>query len=203
MSNLFIDTIIQHGGKLSDSDKVTTLNIIAKHINKKIKIIEYKYGVQIKLPKLSENNSDCLPRKIGIQTFAQIEGPIRGQIPIYTTTEVAVPTQLTAVTTAYPITPYGPYVGIPGLAINPFGQASDRLEDRIKKAEETLERIKKISEKLEKLKTSGKECKDIKDSDSIKKYINCIDLDEPVDDKRNKVTDDELQCKIKKILSKK
>ena len=45
MSKLFINTIIQYGGELSDSDKVTILNVASKHINKKMKILEYTYGI--------------------------------------------------------------------------------------------------------------------------------------------------------------
>ena len=52
MSKLFINTIIQHGGDLSTSDQVAVLNVIAKHINKKMKIIEYKYKIQLKFEKL-------------------------------------------------------------------------------------------------------------------------------------------------------
>ena len=172
MSNLFLNTIIQYGGNLSDSDKILILNIVSQNINKKMKKIEYKYEVKIKIDKLPENNSDCLPKRIGIQTFAQIEGPYKGQIPIYTTAEIAIPTPYaTAVTTAYPLTPYGPYVGIPGIAINPFGQPPDRLGDRIKKAEYTLIKIKEIDDHLKNI-----NCKDIIDVD-IKKYIECVDLE--------------------------
>lgn len=188
MSKLFINTIIQYGGELSDSDKVTILNVASKHINKKMKILEYTYGIQLKLNKLQENNSDCVPRRIGIQTFAQIEGPIQGQIPFYTTTELAVPS-VSAVTTGVPLTPYGPIVGVPGLAINPFGSRSDLLKERIEKAIETLSKLKKISNKLEATK-----CEDIADDDSIKKCFKCLDLDE-------EKNDDELREELDKIIS--
>jgi len=186
MSKLFIKTIIQHGGELSDSDKVAVLNIIAKKINKKMKIMEYKYGIQLKLERLPESNNDCLPKKIGIQGIAQFNGPFQGQIPYYTNAEITIPSPtISAITTGVPLTPYGPIVGVPSLAINPFGN-TDTLEERIKIANETLEKIIKLGEKLD---TGVK----IPDSDPLKKCFNYVDLEEP----------DNLIEEIEKILSKK
>ncbi len=185
MSKLFIKTIIQHGGDLSDADKVAVLNIAAKKINKKMKIMEYKYGIELKIAKLPESNSDCLPKRIGIQGIAQFDGPFKGQIPYYTNTEITIPTPtISAVTTGIPLSPFGPMIGVPGLAINPFGN-SNSLEDRIKNANETLEKIIKLSEKLE---TGVK----IEDSDPLKKCFNYVDLEEP-----------DFTEEIEKILSKK
>lgn len=186
MSKLFINTIIQYGGdKLSDSDKVVILNIAAKKINKKMKIIEYKYGIQLKLKKLPENNSDCLPKKIGIQGIAQFDGPLRGNIPYYTNTEIFIPSPtITTVTTGIPLTPYGPIVGVPSLAINPFGN-TDTLEERIKNTIAILEKIMELSKKLE---TGVK----IENSDPLKKYFDYVDLEEP-----------DLSEEINKILNKK
>lgn len=185
MSKLFVDTIIQHGGDLSDADKVSVLNIASKAINKKMKILEYKYGIQLKLEKLPESNADCLPKKLGIMGVAQIDGPLRGQIPYYTTTQISIPTPtLSTVTTGVPISPFGPIVGVPTLAVNPFGNLN-RLDDRIKKATETLETLVKLNEKLE---TGVK----IEDSDPLKKCFTYVDLEEP-----------ETFEEIKKILEKK
>lgn len=192
MSELLIKSIIQEGGeKLSNSKRVEILNLISKHINKKMKILEYKYGIKVKLSKLPENNEDSIPRKIGVQTFAQVNGPLKGQIPFYTTTDIALPT-FSTVTTGVPVTPYGPFVGVPSLAINPFGTTSDLLEERIKKATETLEKYKKIAEKLKKAKEEDKACKDLSD-DSIKKCFECIDLDE-------EKNFDELKTELDKII---
>ena len=172
MSKLFLNTIIQYGGDLSDVDKVAILNIAAKKINKKMKIMEYKYGIQLKLEKLPETNGDCLPKKIGIQGIAQFDGPFRGQIPYYTNTEISIPSPtISAVTTGVPLTQFGPIVGVPSLAINPFGN-TNTLEERIKNANETLEKMIKLSEKLD----TGKK---IDESDPLIKYFNYIDLDEP------------------------
>jgi hypothetical protein len=186
MSKLFIKTIIQYGGDdLSDSDKVAVLNIAAKQINKKMKIIEYKYGIQLKLKRLPESNSDCLPKKIGIQGIAQFDGPFRGQIPYYTNTEITIPSPtISAITTGVPLSPFGPIVGVPSLAINPFGN-TNTLEERIKKANETLEKIVELSKKLE---TGVK----IDDSDPLKKCFDYVDLEEP-----------DLMGEIEKILNKK
>lgn len=175
MSKLFINTIIQHGGDLSEKDKISVLNIISKQINKKMKIIEYKYGIQLKLLRLPENNSDCIRKKIGIQTVAQISGPLKGQIPFYTTTELSVPTPtISTVSTGVPLTPYGPIIGVPGLATNPFGNNLNKLEDRIKRANEIISILKEIENELKVSK-----CKDIPETNPLKKYFECIDLEEP------------------------
>lgn len=176
MSKLFVDTIIQHGGDLSNADKVSVLNVASKAINKKMKILEYKYGIQLKLEKLPESNNDCLPKKLGIMGVAQIDSPLRGQIPYYTTTQISIPTPtLSTVTSGIPITPYGPIIGVPTLAVNPYGNLN-RLDDRIKNATEILETLIKLNEKLEKSKESGIK---IEDSDPLKKYFTYLDLDEP------------------------
>jgi hypothetical protein len=194
MSKSFINTIIQNGGELTDSKKVEALNIISKAINKKMKIIEYKYGIQIKLNKLPESNADCIPKKIGIQSFAQINGPFRGQIPFYTTTEIAMPS-ISTVTTGVPLTPFGPFIGVQGLAINPFGTTADKLDERLKKADETLTKLLEIRTELEKKKTEGKKCADIDSKEEIKKYFDCVDLEDPA-------SDEEIINKIKEIISK-
>lgn len=175
MSKLFVDTIIQHGGDLTDADKVAVLNIASKSINKKMKILEYKYGIQLKLEKLPELNDDCLPKKIGIMGVAQIDGPYKGQIPYYTNTKFSIPTPtFSTVSTGIPLSPYGPIVGIPTLAVNPYGNI-DRLNDRIKKATEILNILIELSEKLESLESGIK----IKNSDPLKKYFTYVDLEEP------------------------
>jgi hypothetical protein len=185
MSELFIKTIIQHGGDLSEPDKVAILNIAAKKINKKMKIMEYKYGIQLKLSRLPESNNDCLPKKIGIYGMAQIDGPFRGQIPYYTNTKISIPTPtISTVSTGIPLSPFGPVIGVPSLAINPFGN-SNKLEDRIKKANETLEKLIELGNKL----GSGTR---IEDLDPLKKYFDYIDLEEP-----------DFTEEIEKILNKK
>jgi len=137
-----------------------------------MKIIEYKYGIQLNLEKLSENNNDCLPKKIGVLGMAQFDGPFRGQIPYYTNTEITIPSPvISTVTTGIPLTPFGPIIGVPNLAINPFGNF-DKLEDKIKKANITLKIIIDLNTKLEK---NDK----IENSDPLKKYFDYIDLDEP------------------------
>lgn len=189
MSKLFIDTIIQHGGDLSNKDKVLVLNIVAKHINKKMKIMEYKYKIKLKLDRLPENNSDCVPKSIGIQSIAHINGPIKGQIPFYTTTQIAIPTPtVSAVNTITPLTPFGPIVNMPSLAVNPFGNSCN-LNDRIKNTNEIIEIMKKITLQLDKL-ASG----DIEEKDLDKKYFEFINLDDD---------EDKIIEEIDKILNKK
>lgn len=188
MSKLFINAIFQEGGELSKSDKVKALNEISKAINKKMKIIEYDYGIKLKLNKLSESNDDCIPRRIGIQSFAQINGPIKGQIPFYTTAEI--PTlSYSAIASGIPLTPF---IGIQSLAINPFGTTADKLDDRLKKAKETLTKIIEIRTKLDALKADGKKCDEIDSKDDIKKYFECVDLNDETDDDILKKIDDIL-----------
>lgn len=185
MSKLFLNTIIQHGGDLSDADKVAVLNIAAKKINKKMKIMEYKHKIQLKLDRLPESNSDCLPKKIGILGIAQFDGQFTGQIPYYTNTEITIPTPtISAITTGIPLSPFGPIIGVPSLAINPFGN-SNKLEERISNAYDTLEKMNKLSEKLD---TGVK----IADSDPLRKCFDYVDLEEP-----------DLVEEIEKILNKK
>jgi hypothetical protein len=176
MSKLFVKTINQYGGELSDSDAVVVLNTVSKHINKKIRILEYKYGIKIKLQPLPENNRDCLPKSVGFHGIAQIEGPLRGQIPFYTNVNLAIPTpSLTPVMTGVPIGPIGsisPMIGVPGLAINPFGNQNS-LEQRNKNALKYLGIIKTITEQLEQV-NSGTMTKDSVD----KTYFEFVDLEE-------------------------
>lgn len=188
MSKLFIDTVIQHGGDLSNKDKVSVLNIVSKHINKKMKIIEYDYKIKLKLDKLPENNSDCMPKTVGIQSVANVNGPIKGQIPFYTTTQLAVPSpNISTVNTAVPLTPFGPVVGVPSLAVNPFGN-SGNLDNRIKKANETLEIMKKITLQLDKFNN-----KEIEEKDLDKKYFEFINLNDD---------EEKTMEEIEKILNK-
>lgn len=183
MSKLFIDTIIQYGGKLTEAQKLPILDLVAKYINKKMKILEYKYAIQLKIPKLPEKNSDCIQRKIMIPTVTQINSNIHGQLPFYTTAQIALPTPtISTVISGVPLTPYGPIVGVPSLAINPFGSSTNSLDDRIKKAEETLKILIKIDTELKK----AHPCKfddsmKISESDKLelKKYFDYVDLIEP------------------------
>lgn len=185
MSKLFVDTIIQHGGDLSDADKISVLNIASKAINKKMKILEYKHGIVLKIERLPINNYDCLPRKIGIQGVTVIDGPIKGHMPFYTQTNISIPTPtLSPITTGVPLTPYGPVVGVPSLGINPFGN-TNKLKDRIEMANKVLDIIKEIDEKL----SSGIE---IDSKDPLCKYFEKVDLEEP-----------EFSEEMKKILEKK
>lgn len=174
MSNLFIEKFLENEEKLSKSEKVKILNIISKHINKKMKILEYKYGIELKLKRLPEDNSDCIPRTVGFQTFAQIEGPIKGKIPIYTNTQINIPRPtFSNITTTVPITPHGPFIGVNSLGINPFGNDLT-LDKRIEKAGETLIKIKNIDIELEKLKNN-----EIDESSIDKTCFEFIDLKEP------------------------
>lgn len=174
MSKLFIDTIVQYGGVPTDSDAVVLLNNISKAINKKMKILEYKYGINFKLSKLPEDNWDTIPKKVAIQTVAEIDGPLKGNIPLYTNVDFHIPTPtVEAVTTGIPITPFGPVLGVPSLAINPFGNA-DNLKERNKKAFERLKLLKKIESQLEELK-AGK----IKKKDVDTTCFTFVDLEEP------------------------
>lgn len=174
MSKLFVKTINQYGGDLSDSDAVVILNTVCKFINKKIRILEYKYSIKVNLKPLPEDNNDCLPRNVAIQGIAQIDGPLKGQIPFYTKVNLEIPTPtITPVTAPVPISPIGPFIGVPSLAINPFGNTNS-LEQRNKNALKYLEIIKNIGEQLEQV-NSGTLLKDSVD----KKYFEFIDLDEP------------------------
>ena len=176
MSKIFIDTIIKYAKDLSDSDKVAVLDIVAKHVNKKMKKLEYEYKIKLKIDKLQENNRDCIPIKLGIQGITQIDGPFRGQIPYYTNTQIAIPSPtISTVIAGIPLTPFGPILGVPGLAINPFSTSSSTssFDVRIKKVQETLEIINNLKEKLSKLGD-----KKIDDKDELKKYFDYVDLDE-------------------------
>lgn len=173
MSKLFIKSIIQHGGDLTDSDRVVILNTASKHINKKMKIIEYDYRIKLKLPELPIDNWDCLPKKVGIQTYAQIDGPLKGRIPIYTKTNLNIPTPtISTVTAGIPVTPFGPVVGVPALSINPFGNINS-LDERIDKARKYLEILNELSTQLDNLKNRTIEKKDVST-----KYFEFVDLNE-------------------------
>lgn len=191
MSKSFINTIYQEGGELSKLEKVKVLNEISKAINKKMKIIEFDYGIKLKFNKLPENNEDCIPKKIGIQSYAQINGPIKGHIPFYTEISAPIMPTITTVTSSVPLTPFGPFVGIQSLAINPFGTTADRLDERLKKAKETLEKIIEIRTSFKTLKKEGKTCTDHKES--LKKYFDCIDLKDEPDDNIMSVIDEILK----------
>lgn len=174
MSKLFINTIVQYGGNLTNNEKVVILNAVSKHINKKMKILEHKHGIKLKLSELPLDNWDCLPKTVGIQTFAQIDGPFKGQIPIYTKTNIDIPTPtISTVTTGVPITPFGPVVGVPAVAINPFSNANS-FDERANRANKYLEIITQIDDQLENLK-EGK----IDKSNINTKYFSFLDLDEP------------------------
>jgi hypothetical protein len=177
MSKLFINTITQYGGKPTDSEKVVILNTISKYINKKMRILEYKHAIKLKLSELPTDNWDSVPRSVGLQTFANIDGPFKGQIPIYTKTSINIPTpQITPVTTAVPITPLGPIgpvVGVTGLAVNPFG-ISNTFDERVARASKYLEIIDEINTQLEQV-ANG----DIEKSQVNKKYFDFIDITEP------------------------
>lgn len=176
MSKLFIDTLVQYGGTLTDKDAVVVLNTVSKHINKKMKILEYRCEIEFKLQRLPEDNWDCLPKKVAVQTMAQLDGPFRGQIPIYTNVDFQIPTPtISTVTTGVPISPFGPVIGVPGIAINPFGNPNS-LEDRNKKALKYLEIIKKIETQLDNLKKGLIEKKDIDTT-----YFSFVNLEEPED----------------------
>jgi hypothetical protein len=177
MNKLFINTIIQYGGKQSNSEKVVILNTISKYINKKMRILEYKYIIKLKLSVLPTDNWDSIPKSIGLQTFANIDGPFKGRIPIYTKTNINIPTPvITPIITPVPLTPLGPIgpvVGVPGFATNPFGK-SDTIDERINRAEKYLDIIREIDTQLEQLKNG-----DITKSEVNKKYFDFIDVDEP------------------------
>jgi hypothetical protein len=139
-----------------------------------MKILEYKYGIDLKLERLPEDNWDSIPKKIGIQTIAQIDGPLKGQLPVYTNVDFQIPTPtISTVTTGVPVTPFGPVIGVPTIAINPFGNPNS-LEDRNKKALKYLEIIKSIESQLEKLKNGLIEKKDVDTT-----YFTFVDLEEP------------------------
>lgn len=174
MSKLFINTIVQYGGDLTNNEKVVILNTVSKHINKKMKILEYKYGIKLKLSELPTDNWECLPKSVGIQTFAQIDGPLKGQIPIYTKANLNIPTpSISPVTAGVPITPFGPVVGVPAVAINPFGDANT-FDERANRANKYLEIIAQIDNQLSNLESGL-----IDKSKVDKKYFEFLDLDEP------------------------
>lgn len=184
MSNLFIKTIVQYGGNLTESEKVVMLNTISKYINKKMKILEYKYGIKLKLSNLPIDNWDILPKSVAINTFANIDGPLKGQIPIYTKANLNIPTPtISPVTVGVPVGV--PVVGVtgvhsmtgiasvPGLSINPFGNANN-LEERIQNASKYFDIITDIDNQLDELKNGSIEKKKVDT-----KYFEFVDLEEP------------------------
>lgn len=195
MSKSFINVILQKGngnenGKLCKADKVKALNEISKAINNKMKKLEYEYKIKFKLNKLPESNEDCIPKRIGIQSFAQINGPIRGQIPIYTTAEIAMPS-ISTVDMGVPLTPFGPFVGVQGLAINPFGTTADRLNERIKKAQDTIEKVieikKAFEDKLPNNNNDNTPCEEIINKNpDLKKYVDCVKFGDEIDEEELK-----------------
>lgn len=182
MSKLVIKKFIQLGGKLSENDIVKALNAISKQINIKMKKLEYNYKIKFKLPFLSENNSDCIPHTIPIQTMVKIDGPLKGQLPMYTNTTLAFPTpSISQMTTNIPLSPFGPIVGIPTIGINPFGKTNTLL-DRNAKAVKYLEIIKYLEKKLDELNKSDN--KEIFKKSIDKTYYNYfifVDLPESED----------------------
>lgn len=231
MSKSFINSIFQEGGELTKSEKVKALDEISKAINKKMKIIEHNLFIKLKLNKLPESNNDCIPKKIGIQSFAQISGPFNGQIPFYTTAEM--PTYSPAIVgmgmgvgvgvgLGFPLnqygqygqlSPFGPFVGVQGLAINPFGTTADKLDERLKKAKETLTTIINIRNEFTRLKDefpppdAEGEAKDAEGDDDawfeyLKKNFN-PDLKKKFDwvDMGDDKTDDDLLKNIDDILT--
>jgi hypothetical protein len=210
MSKLFIDTFNQHGGKMSDSDAITALNTVSKQINKKMKIIEYKYGIKFKCLPLSESNNDCLPRRIGFQTMAKIDGIVKGQYPIYT--EAVLPNilgpSLTPVTTGIPLTPFGPVMGVPALAVSQpnlgYGMGmgmglgfpqSNSICDRVDKA---LERVK-ILTSIEQDLTCLKDMKEEQKKNIAKKYFEFVDLSEPINSLGNIISINDIKDELEKI----
>jgi len=204
MSKLFINTITQHGGKLSKNDEITILNSISKHINKKFKILEYTCGIKIKLEPLQQDNSIGLPTNIIVSTTAQINGPIKGTIPINTAIPFSIPTPtIIPVTTGVSINPFGSVLGVPALAINPYDNYSlgnyssgnyssgnyslgnyssgnyssgnySSIEDKIKKAKKYFDIYLSISSQFEDF-NIGKIKKDEIDTT----YFDFVDLEDP------------------------
>lgn len=179
MDKLFIQTLVQHGKNPTDSEKVLILNKVSKYINKKMKILEYKFGIKLKLEELSTNNWDCMPKNVGLQTYATIEGfgPTKGTIPIYTNVQLPTPEIIPTITPVplTPLGPFGPVMGVPGLAVNPYGNLN-KLDERINRASKYLDIISNINTQLENL-TNGI----INESQLDKKYFDIIDLNEPDD----------------------
>jgi hypothetical protein len=170
MSKIFLNTIIQYGGELSNSEKNTLLNTIIKHTNKKIKIIEYKYGIQIKLNPLPINTWNLMPKNVVVNSVAKVNTNIKGNIPIYTnaTINLQVPT-ISQVTAGIPLTPFGPVIQTPAIQINPFGNTFDDLVNKVTKY---LEILKLIQTQLEQLKNGFIEKKDIDT-----RYFEFVDLE--------------------------
>lgn len=175
MSKIFLNTIIQYGGKLSNSEKNTLLNTIIKHTNKKIKIIEYKYGIKIKLEPLPIDTWNLMPKNIAINSVINVNSNFKGDIPIYTNTKINLPTPtISQVTAGIPLTPLGPVIQTPAIQINPFGNTFDDLANKVTKY---LEILKSIQAQLEQLKNGLVEKKDIDTT-----YFEFIDLEpEPID----------------------
>lgn len=179
MDKLFIQTLVQHGKNPNDSEKILVLNKVSKYINKKMKILEYKFKIKLKLEELSTNNWDCMPKTVGLQTYATIDGfgPTKGTIPIYTNVSLPTPEIIPTITPVplTPLGPFGPIMGVPGLAVNPYGNLN-KLEDRINKVSKYLDIITNINTQLEKL-SNGL----IDESQLDKKYFDIVDLNDSDD----------------------
>lgn len=187
MDKLFIKTLVQHGGDLSNNDKVVILNTISKHINKKMKRLEYEFAIKLKLQPLPTNNWDCIPMTFGMNTMVQVNGNLQGQIPMYANVEVAMPPRptITPVIRSVPLTPYGfPAIGVPALAVNPFGSANT-MDERIARANKYLDIIQQIQTELS--------ADPLDETKVDKKYFDFIDLgDEDEDDAVIKELNDKL-----------
>lgn len=174
MSKLFINTVVQLGGNLSRNEVITILNAISKHINKKFKILEYTYAIKMKIEPLPLNNWIGLPKNVAITTMAKVNGSVHGTIPIPTTIPVSVPVPtITPITTGVPLSPFGPVLGVPGFAVNPFG-ANSTIQDKIEKAKKYLEIYQSINSQLIDW-AEGKIEKKSVDT----RYFEFVDIDEP------------------------
>ncbi len=188
MSKLFLNTIIQHAGTISDRDAVTILNVVFKHINKKMKKIEQEHRIKFKLTQLSENNSDCIPITMGLNTMVQVDGSLKGQIPMYTNVNIQLPTIEHVTTFVSTLNPFVHVVPVPGIGINPFGNTHS-IKDRNKIGLKYLNIIKNVESSLIDLK-NGK----INKSQIDKQYFTFVDGDD-----KNSDSSDLIE-KIKKNL---
>lgn len=187
MSKLFIENINQYGSGLTRNEVITILNDISKQINKKFKNLEHNHKIKIKLEPLPVSNNDAMPRNIAITTMVNVKGPLRGSFPIQTVVPVSmpVPTIVPAVS-GVPLSPFGPVLGVPGYAINPFGSHSS-VKDKITKIKDYLDKYTKMKSDLEKLDKLGGPTRDSID----KTYFDFVDLTDPAES--------EIKDGIKKI----
>lgn len=208
MEKLFINTIIQHGGISTNHELITALNIIFTQINNKMKKLEYKHAIKLKLPQLPTNNWDCIPMTVGVDTMIQVNGPLKGQIPMYMNTQIAIPTPVIAPVpvpvpmTAPLITPGGLGMGV-GMGVGmgmgmglDFSSSATKIENRVKRAEEYLIIIAKIDSDLS--------SPDLDKSKVDKKYFDFVDFgDEKSIDKLKKIlgeSDEKSIDKLKKLF---